>query len=29
MRGVLFDLDGVVYEADRAVPGAAEAVAWR
>ncbi|MBW2270174.1 MAG: TIGR01458 family HAD-type hydrolase [Deltaproteobacteria bacterium] len=28
MRGVLIDLDGVIYEGDRAVEGAAEAVAW-
>lgn len=28
LRGVLIDLDGVLYEGDRAVPGAAEAVAW-
>jgi phospholysine phosphohistidine inorganic pyrophosphate phosphatase len=27
LRGVLIDLDGVIYEGDRAVPGAAEAVA--
>ena len=28
MRGVLIDLDGVLYEGDRPVPGAAEAVEW-
>jgi ribonucleotide monophosphatase NagD (HAD superfamily) len=28
MKGVLIDLDGVVYEGDRAVAGAAEAVSW-
>ncbi len=28
MRAALIDLDGVLYEGDRAVPGAAEAVAW-
>ncbi|WP_344060846.1 TIGR01458 family HAD-type hydrolase [Terrabacter lapilli] len=28
MRGVLLDLDGVVYVGDRAVPGAAEAIDW-
>ncbi len=28
MAGLLIDLDGVVYEGDRPVPGAAEAVAW-
>lgn len=27
-RGLLIDLDGVLYEGERAVPGAAEAVAW-
>jgi len=27
-RAVLIDLDGVLYEGDRAVPGAADAVAW-
>lgn len=27
-RGILIDLDGVLYQADRAVPGAAEAVEW-
>lgn len=28
LRGLLFDLDGVLYEDDRPIPGAAEAVAW-
>ncbi len=28
MRGVLLDLDGVVYVGDEAVPGAADAVGW-
>jgi len=28
MKGVLFDLDGVIYDADKPVPGAAETVAW-
>ncbi len=28
MPAVLFDLDGVVYEGERPIPGAAEAVAW-
>jgi HAD superfamily hydrolase (TIGR01458 family) len=28
MAALLIDLDGVIYEADRAVPGAAEAVRW-
>lgn len=28
MRGVLIDLDGVLYEGERVVAGAAEAVAW-
>ena len=28
LRGVLIDLDGVLYEGDRPVPGAAEAVEW-
>ncbi len=28
LEGVLFDLDGVLYEGERPVPGAAEAVAW-
>ncbi len=28
MRAVLFDMDGVLYEGDRAVCGAAEAVSW-
>jgi len=28
MKALLFDLDGVLYEGDRAVPGAAEAVRW-
>jgi HAD superfamily hydrolase (TIGR01458 family) len=27
-KGILFDLDGVIYDGDRAIPGAAEAVAW-
>ncbi len=27
-KGVLFDLDGVLYESDVPVPGAAEAVTW-
>ncbi len=27
-EGVLFDLDGVLYEGDAPVPGAAEAVTW-
>ncbi len=28
MRGILFDLDGVLYNADEPIPGAAEAVRW-
>ena len=28
MRAVLFDLDGVLYEGERAVPGGADAVRW-
>jgi HAD superfamily hydrolase (TIGR01458 family) len=28
MNTLLFDMDGVLYEGDRAIPGAAEAVAW-
>ncbi|HEU4945921.1 MAG TPA: TIGR01458 family HAD-type hydrolase [Kribbella sp.] len=28
MRGILLDLDGVLYVGDEAVPGAADAVAW-
>ena len=28
MRAVLLDLDGVLYEGERAVAGAADAVAW-
>lgn len=28
LRGLLFDLDGVLYVGDRPIPGAAEAVAW-
>jgi len=28
LKAVLFDLDGVLYQGERAVPGAAEAVAW-
>ena len=28
LRGILFDLDGVFYVGDRAVPGAADTVAW-
>ncbi len=28
MKAILFDLDGVIYEGDKAVAGAAEAVAW-
>lgn len=28
MPGILFDMDGVLYEGDRAIAGAAEAVAW-
>jgi HAD superfamily hydrolase (TIGR01458 family) len=28
LKAVLFDLDGVLYEGDRPVPGAAEAVRW-
>ncbi len=27
-QGLLFDMDGVLYEGERAVPGAADAVAW-
>lgn len=27
-RGILFDLDGVLYDGDRAIPGAADTVAW-
>ena len=28
MSAILFDLDGVLYEGDRAIDGAAEAVNW-
>jgi phospholysine phosphohistidine inorganic pyrophosphate phosphatase len=28
MRGVLFDMDGVLYNSDMAIPGAAETVGW-
>ena len=28
MSAILFDLDGVLYEGDRAIEGAAEAVNW-
>jgi len=28
VRGILFDLDGVLYNGDKAIAGAAEAVAW-
>jgi ribonucleotide monophosphatase NagD (HAD superfamily) len=28
MKGVLLDLDGVLYVGDAAVPGAADAVGW-
>ena len=28
MRGVLFDMDGVLYNSDRPIPGAVEAVGW-
>jgi HAD superfamily hydrolase (TIGR01458 family) len=28
LRGILFDLDGVLYNSDRLIPGAPEAVAW-
>ena len=28
MRGVLFDMDGVLYNSEAPIPGAAEAVAW-
>ncbi len=28
MQGILFDLDGVLYNADEPIPGATEAVAW-
>jgi HAD superfamily hydrolase (TIGR01458 family) len=28
LQGVLFDLDGVLYDAGRVIPGAAETVAW-
>ncbi|MEJ2592701.1 MAG: hypothetical protein P8178_15140 [Candidatus Thiodiazotropha sp.] len=28
MPGILFDLDGVFYVGDRAVPGAADTLAW-
>jgi HAD superfamily hydrolase (TIGR01458 family) len=28
MRGLLIDLDGVIWETDKAVPGAPEAIAW-
>lgn len=28
IRGLLFDMDGVVYNSDRPIPGAAEAVRW-
>jgi len=28
MRGILFDLDGVLYNHNRVIPGAAEALAW-
>ena len=28
MRGVLIDLDGVIWESDRVVPGAADTIEW-
>lgn len=28
IKGILFDLDGVIYDADEAIPGAAETLAW-
>jgi ribonucleotide monophosphatase NagD (HAD superfamily) len=28
MPGILFDMDGVLYEGDSAIAGAAETVAW-
>jgi HAD superfamily hydrolase (TIGR01458 family) len=28
MRGILFDLDGVLYRGDEAIPGAVESIAW-
>lgn len=28
MRGILFDLDGVLYDAEDPIPGAAKAVDW-
>ena len=28
MKAILFDLDGVLYQGDHAVPGAREALAW-
>jgi ribonucleotide monophosphatase NagD (HAD superfamily) len=28
MQGILFDLDGVIYQADQAIPGAGEALDW-
>ncbi|MCW8829688.1 MAG: TIGR01458 family HAD-type hydrolase [Gammaproteobacteria bacterium] len=28
MRGILFDMDGVLYEGDTAIPGAAEVIVW-
>ena len=28
MRGILFDMDGVLYNSDRLIPGAVETVAW-
>jgi ribonucleotide monophosphatase NagD (HAD superfamily) len=29
MTALLIDLDGLIYEAEEPVPGAAEAIAWR
>ena len=28
MRAVLFDMDGVLYNSDEPIPGAAETLAW-
>ena len=28
MKAILFDLDGVFYESDRPVPGAADVISW-
>ena len=28
MRGLLFDMDGVLYNSDQSIPGARETIAW-